>query len=235
MTNFYKNKKILITGGSRGLGLALAQHLSLEGANVAVVARNSERLATLEREFSISTIQGDIADKNSIHRIYGEAIATLGRIDILINNASSLGPTPLRLLIDTDCEDFTQAIETNLLGAFRLIKLVLPSMILRNEGIILNISSDAAVQNYPNWGAYSVSKSALNHLTQIFSAELIETEIKFLAVDPGDMNTELHLKAVPDADLTKLRSPGDSAQLLVNLLTKEHLTSKHIKLNRETL
>ncbi len=225
---YWKNIKILITGGTSGLGRALAKQLVAAGAAVAVLGRDKAKLLALKEEHpEIKIIQGDISVKEDIHRIYSEAIEKLGDIDVLFNNASSLGPVPLRLLIDTDCEDFSRALETNVMGAFRLTKLVLPSMILKRTGVVVNISSDAAIQNYPTWGAYSISKSALDHLTALFAAELEKTGVRFLAVDPGDMNTELHRTAVPDANPEGLFTPEDSAMRLLHLLETEKYSAAH--------
>lgn len=221
-------KNILITGGTAGLGRALALQFESFGANVAVVGRNPEKLAALKRERpSIKTIQGDVSDKNQIHRIFAEAIEAIGDPDTLINNASTLGPQRLSLLLDTDCEDLAHALETNLIAPFRLTKLVLPAMLLKVSGTVVNISSDAAIQNYSMWGAYSVSKSALGHLTRIFEAELEGQAVRFFTVDPGDMRTDLHLQAIPGADVTKLYDPADSAARLIRLLQSNETGAAH--------
>jgi NAD(P)-dependent dehydrogenase (short-subunit alcohol dehydrogenase family) len=223
-----QNKNVLITGGSAGLGRALALKLVNQGANVSVVARGARALEKLKAESPrIQTIRGDVTDKKDLHRIYSEALQHLGEVDLLINNASSLGPSSLRLLIDTDCEDLSLALATNLVAPFRLSKLVLSSMLIRQQGLIVNISSDAAIQNYPNWGAYSVSKSALDHLTRIFESELTGTGIRFLAIDPGDMKTALHLAAVPEADTTKLRNPEDSEERLIAIIESDDFSAAH--------
>lgn len=220
--------KIFITGGSAGLGRALALQLSARGALVTVLGRDRERLQELQAADSrIQIVQGDISRKDDIHRIHAEMISKMGDADILINNASSLGPVPLRWLIDTDCEDFAQALETNLIGPFRLTKLMLPSMLLKKSGLIINISSDAALQDYPAWGAYSVSKSALDHLTRIFQAELADSGVHFAAIDPGDMNTHLHRTALPEADLTALHAPQDSARLLIEYIENNEFSAQH--------
>ena len=224
---YWPGKHVLITGGTSGLGRALAVQLHNLGAHVVVVARHRPiEWDTLEGD-SISLITGDVSDKNAIHRIHAEALTllsarnsslnqdTVPQIDVLFNNASALGPTPLRLLLDTDCEDFAQVLETNLIGPFRIIKLVLPAMILSQSGVVVNISSDAAVSAYPRWGAYGSSKAALDHLTRILQEEIADTGVRCLALDPGDMDTPLHFAAVPDADRAKLNSPESSATLML--------------------
>jgi NAD(P)-dependent dehydrogenase (short-subunit alcohol dehydrogenase family) len=226
--NDWKQKKVLITGGTSGLGKALAKDLTNLGAQVAVIARHREGLARIQSELpSVHIIQGDISKQYETHRIYAESLEKLGGIDILVNNASTLGPTPLRLLLDLDCEDFANVLETNLIGPFRLSKLVVPSMILKHSGLIINISSDAAVQNYPTWGAYSISKSALDHMTRIFQAELEGTGVRFLAVDPGDMKTPMHFAAIPDANPANLHIPEDSSRLLIQLIESGKFTAEH--------
>src|SRR5690554_2163189 len=161
----------LITGASRGLGLGLARSLALEhGVHVALVAREPEALNAAVQAIQSAGgealgIVADLADKQAIHRIAGQAAAALGDIDVLVNNASSLGPTPLRPLLDSECEDFGAVLEANLLGPFRLSKAVLGAMVLRGRGVVVQISSDAAIEAYPEWGLYSVSKAGLDHLT----------------------------------------------------------------------
>jgi NAD(P)-dependent dehydrogenase (short-subunit alcohol dehydrogenase family) len=211
-----RNTPVLITGGSRGLGRALAKTLAEEGARVVLVARGTEELNQAVDEIRRNGgeaygIAADVGDKNSIYAIAGEAAALVGPIDILVQNASTLGPVPLRLLLDTDCEDLERALEVNLVGPFRLAKVIVGSMALRGRGIVISITSDAAVEAYGGWGAYSVTKAALDHLTRIFAAEVAETGVRFLSIDPGDMDTRMHADAVPDADPATLRQPRDVA------------------------
>lgn len=209
---YWNNKHVLITGGTAGLGKGLAKILTKLGAKVAVVGRNKTRLTTIKTEIpSIIPIQGDISNKEDIHKIIGETIGSFGEsIDVLINNASSLGLVPLQNLIDSPCEKFSEVLETNLLGPFRLIKAVLPGMILRESGLIVNITSDASINAYPTWGIYGVSKAALDHLTAIWSKEL--PKIAMISIDPGDMLTEMHLQADPDVDDYSLYDPDEVAQ-----------------------
>jgi NAD(P)-dependent dehydrogenase (short-subunit alcohol dehydrogenase family) len=146
----------------------------------------------------------------------------LGGLDVLINNASDLGPVPLAMLADTDCEDLEHALATNVLGPFRLTKALLGALASSaREGrgaVVLNISSDAAINAYPRWGAYGVSKAALHHLSRIWNEELASQGIAFLSLDPGDMDTPLHAAAVPDADPTELKRPEIAAVELVDAI-----------------
>jgi NAD(P)-dependent dehydrogenase (short-subunit alcohol dehydrogenase family) len=214
----------IITGASRGLGLGLARSLALDhGLRVALVARSPGALdaavaGILAAGGEAVGIAADLGDKRAIHRISGVAAAALGDIDMLVNNASSLGPTPLRPLLDSECEDFGAVLEANLLGPFRLTKAVLGAMVLRGRGRILNISSDAAVEAYPDWGLYGVSKAALDHLSRSFAAEVEGTGVRVFAVDPGEMDTQMHAAAIPDADRSSLSDPAEVAQALARLL-----------------
>ena len=218
-----KGKSVIITGGSRGLGRALGELLAEEGAKVILVARHKRDLDLVvegirSRGGIAFGVTADVGDKASIYPIVGQATALIGPVDILINNASVLGPVPLRLLPDTDCEDFEDVLQVNTLGPFRLMKAVLGSMVLRETGVILNISSDAAIEPYPTWGAYGASKAALDHLTRIAAAELSSTSVRVLSIDPGEMDTRMHADAIPDADRTELASPEFVASRITAML-----------------
>ncbi len=218
-----RNRTALITGASRGLGRALALELAGRGAAVVLIARSRGPLDEVAHEIRAAggtahVIAADIADKRAIHRIAGEAAAVVGAIDILIHNASTLGPTPLRLLLDTDCEELQAVLETNVIGPFRLSKVIAGNMVLRDDGIIVHISSDAAVAAYPTWGAYSVSKAALDHLGRILAAELADTAVQIINVDPGEMDTQMHANAIPEADRAALANPADVAARIAELI-----------------
>ena len=213
----------LITGASRGLGRALASRLAEAGSRVVLVARRPEPLHHTVAEIRAAGgtahgIAADLGDKDAIYPLAGQAAALVGPIDILINNASELGPTPLRLLGDTECEDLERVLAVNLLGPFRLTKVVAGSMALRQTGVVVNISSDAAVEAYPTWGAYSVSKAALDHLTRVWAAELNDQRVRFLAVDPGEMATQMHADAMPEADPAALSDPDDIARRILAMI-----------------
>jgi len=214
-----KGRNIVVTGGTSGVGRALVGQFIELGANVATVARNKDGLDQLKREHpQVIDIQGDVSQARDVYPIAGEVLSRLGDVEILVNSASYLGQSPLRLLMDTECEDFAKVFETNVLGPFRLTKALIPSMILRRSGLVVNISSDAAVSAYPTWGSYSVSKAALDHMTRIFAEELKGTNIHFLAVDPGDMNTPTHFAAIPEANPSELKDPKVAAIQLIELI-----------------
>ena len=148
----------------------------------------------------------------------GAAAALVGPVDVLVLNASTLGPVPLRELSETECEDFARVLEVNLLGPFRLAKAVLGSMVLRGQGVVVAISSDAAVSGYPGWGAYGVAKAGLDHLVRTWAAELAGTGVVFLSVDPGEMDTEMHAQAMPEADRSALARPASVAERIADLV-----------------
>ena len=167
-------------------------------------------------------IVGDVSRKEDIHVIALQILGRLGGLDVLINNASALGPTPLALLADTDCEDMERALAANLLGPFRLTKALLGALAASaREGrapIVVNVSSDAAVNAYPRWGAYGASKAALLQLSRIWKEELEPEGIGVLSLDPGDMDTPLHAAAVPEADRSLLKRPDAAARELINVI-----------------
>jgi NAD(P)-dependent dehydrogenase (short-subunit alcohol dehydrogenase family) len=214
--------RIAITGGTSGLGLALVEALTQRGAQVAFVARDARRVAAVARRHQALGVVGDVSDKHTIYPIATQITGALGGLDVLINNASSLGPVPLALLADTACEDLEQALATNVVGPFRLTKALLGALgaAAREHGraVVLNISSDAAGEPYPQWGAYGTSKAALRHMTRIWQAELGDAGIAFLSRDPGDMDTPLHALAVPDADRSALKSPAVAARELIDVI-----------------
>src|SRR5215211_454813 len=215
-TDPFAGLRVAITGGTSGLGLAFVRELSKRGARVAFVARTRERVEQVMRENpGVHGIVADVSDKNDIYPIAIQITGELGGLDVLINNASDLGPTPLRLLADTECEDLERALATNVLGPFRLTRALLGALAASaREGrgaVVLNVSSDAAVNAYPRWGAYGASKAALRHLSATWDAELAPDGVRFLSIDPGDMDTPLHAIAVPDADPATLKRPQDAA------------------------
>jgi NAD(P)-dependent dehydrogenase (short-subunit alcohol dehydrogenase family) len=217
-----KELRVAVTGGTSGLGLALVRRLIGRGTQVAFVARNAKAVAQIAYETGGYGIVGDVGRKEDIYPIALQITGNLGGLDVLINNASALGPTPLSLLADTECEELEQALTVNLLGPFRLTKALFGALATsaRNGrgAAVINISSDAAVNPYSGWGAYGASKAALRHLTAIWAEEARADGISFLSLDPGDMDTPLHALAVPDADPTTLKRPQDAAAEIVEAL-----------------
>jgi NAD(P)-dependent dehydrogenase (short-subunit alcohol dehydrogenase family) len=214
--------RIAITGGTSGLGRALVEHFHAQGAHVAFIARDAARVAALARELpGTHGIAGDVADKAQTHRLALQISAALDGLDVLVNNASRLGPEPLALLADTECEDLEAALATNLVGPFRLTKALLGSLAAAarageaqggRASVVVNIGSDAATTPYAGWGAYGASKAALVHLSHIWDDELDGEGVRVIAFDPGDMDTPMHALAVPDADPATLKRPCDAAR-----------------------
>jgi NAD(P)-dependent dehydrogenase (short-subunit alcohol dehydrogenase family) len=215
--------RIAITGGTSGLGLALVRRLVDAGAGVAFIARGRAGVERVCRERpNAHGIVGDVSQKDEIHPIAIQVLGALGGLDVLVNNASSLGPVPLALVADTECEDLERAFATNLVGPFRLTKALLGSLAAAaREGgapLVVNISSDAAVTPYAGWGAYGASKAALAHLSRIWDAELAAEGIRVVSIDPGDMDTPLHELAVPGADRASLKDPDQAAAEIVDVI-----------------
>jgi NAD(P)-dependent dehydrogenase (short-subunit alcohol dehydrogenase family) len=213
----------LVTGASRGLGAAVARRLAAEGMRVVCVARGEEELARVVADIrkaggEAHAIAADVGEKRAPHAIAGTAAALVGPIELLVQAASTLGHVPLRPLLDTDCEALEQALEVNLVGPFRLAKLLIAPMALGGHGLVVHVTSDAGVAAYPTWGAYGVSKAGLDHLGRILGAELEGTGVRVVTVDPGEMDTAMHADAIPDADRTTLLDPDVVAARIVRLV-----------------
>jgi len=142
-------------------------------------------------------------------------------VELLVNNASTLGVPSMRPLLDTDCESLEEAFRVNVLGPFRLTKIVAGAMAAHGRGVVVDITSDASREAYPAWGAYGVSKAALDHLGRIWGAELEGRGVRVVTVDPGEMDTAMHAEAIPDADRATLLSPETVAKRIVRLLRDE--------------
>ena len=217
----FAGARVAITGGTSGLGLALVRQLLNRGARVAFVARTRERVENVAQENSgAHGVVGDVSAKNDIYPIAVQITGELGGLDVLINNASDLGPTPLAMLSDTECEDLERAFATNVIGPFRLTKALMGALAASaREGrgsVVLNISSDAARNAYPGWGAYGASKAALHHMSCIWNEEHAADGVRFLSLDPGDMDTPMHTAAIPDADPATLKRPELAAKELAD-------------------
>jgi len=225
--------RVAITGGTSGLGFALVRRLLDHGAQVAFVARGRDGVERVRRELPRAHgIVGDVSRKEDIHPIAIQMLGALGGLDVLVNNASSLGPVPLAPLADTECEDLELALATNVVGPFRLTKALLGALAASaRDGrapLVVNISSDAAINAYPGWGAYGASKAALHHLSRIWNEELMAEGIRVISIDPGDMDTPLHALAVPDADRSQLKSPDTAAGELVALMAAHIRASQRV-------
>jgi NAD(P)-dependent dehydrogenase (short-subunit alcohol dehydrogenase family) len=221
-------KVCLITGASRGLGRALALEFARLGATLVINSRLSSKadLAETERELKtlgaqVLSIVADVSLRADVERLAGEALAHFGRVDVLINNASALGPTPMPYLIDTPIDDFELVMRTNMLGPFMLTRALVGQMIVRGSGSIINVSSDAGVVGYASWGAYGVSKAALDHLTRTWAAELEGTGVRANSVDPGDMDTRMKRASDPQGDSSDWARPETVTPVFVYLASDE--------------
>jgi NAD(P)-dependent dehydrogenase (short-subunit alcohol dehydrogenase family) len=231
---------VLITGGSRGLGAALGSELSRRGARVVLCARGGEELdavvgAIRAEGGEAHGLRADLGDAEAVYPLVGAATALVGPLDVLVHNASGLGALPLRELLETDCEDFGRVLELNLLGPFRLTKAVAGSMLLRGRGLVLGISSDAGVVGYPRWGAYGVSKAGLDQLLRTWAAELPGSGVRFLSVDPGEMDTRMHADAEPGADPATLARPAVVAARIADLIAAPEAWASGSRLLAATL
>jgi NAD(P)-dependent dehydrogenase (short-subunit alcohol dehydrogenase family) len=218
---FERGHAALITGASKGFGLAVARLLAQRGIALTITARNAYELEAAARELrehtSVEALPGDVRDLAHVHRLVERTRTRFGRIDLLINNASSIGRSPLPRLEHLPPTVFNELFEINVFAPLHLIQHALPA-IAASGGTIVNISSDAAVNAYPGWGGYGASKAALEHVSRTFAAELDGFGISIIVADPGNMNTELHQQAEPDEDLRGLPDAADVAPALLRLL-----------------
>jgi NAD(P)-dependent dehydrogenase (short-subunit alcohol dehydrogenase family) len=212
----------LITGASQGLGLEIARAYARQGLGLVLTARRGKPLEDAARELASTTqviaMPGDVADQDHAERLVATALEHFGRIDVLVNNASELGPSPMPALEELPTHEFERILQVNLVAPLKLIQLVLPGMRSRGEGLIVNVTSDAGVQAYPTWGGYGASKAGLEHLSRVLAAELDGTGVRVHVVDPGDMNTAMHRAAEPGVDLSHLPGPHLVAPAFVRLL-----------------
>lgn len=220
-----QSKVVMITGASKGLGKAIALACAREGAKLAVSARGKEALDELLAEIEalgteILAVAGDMSVSRDVERFVATTESHYGRIDVLINNASILGPSPMPYLLDYPEEDFAQVLHVNAIGPFLVTRRVLPGMLQRGCGSVINVTSSAGNVGYAGWGAYGISKFALEGLTETWADEVQETGVRVNMVDPGEMDTEMHALAVPDCDY-ELADPNDVAHAFVYLASDD--------------
>ncbi|HEY8684342.1 MAG TPA: SDR family oxidoreductase [Chloroflexota bacterium] len=217
-----KTQKVaLITGASRGLGLEIARVYAREGFCLIISARGEDALSAAARELALHTevlaIPGDVAIGSHASALVRDGLNRFGHIDVLVNNASELGPTPMPPLETFPLDGFRAVLEVNVLAPLRLAQLVLPEMKSRGYGVIINVTSDAAMEAYPGWGGYAASKAALEHISRTLTVELEGTGIAVFAIDPGDMDTQMHRDAEPGTDLSSLLTPDVPAPAFLRL------------------
>jgi NAD(P)-dependent dehydrogenase (short-subunit alcohol dehydrogenase family) len=202
----------IVTGASRGLGLALARALDERGWRLVLDARDGDALAEATAGLRGATsIPGDVADAGHRHALVE---AAGDGIDLLVNNASLLGPSPLPALADYPLDELRRVYEANVLAPLALVQLALPR--LREGGAILDVTSDAAVEPYEGWGGYGSSKAALEQLTAVLAAE--HPALRVYWVDPGDMRTKMHQDAFPGEDISDRPPPEESVPGLLALI-----------------
>src|SRR5690242_811400 len=211
----------LITGASQGLGLALAGALADQGWALVIDARRADRLeaaaSALAERTSVVSVPGDVAD--AAHRAQlVEAVTELGRLDLLVNNASTLGQSPLPALAAIDLDVLRRVYEVNVFAPLALTQPLL-ELLDASGGTIVNITSDAAVEAYEGWGGYGSSKAAFEQLSAVLAAE--QPRVRVLTVDPGDMRTEMHQDAFPGEDISDRPLPATVAPGLVALIQSD--------------
>lgn len=211
MTN--ETRTAVVTGASAGLGLALAERLAADGWHLILTARGEARLKEAADRLGARYLAGDLA-YDPEHRERLIALAD-GRIDLLVNNASTLGELPLPTLADADLSRLPEVFELNMRAPLHLVQLALPSLRERG-GAVVNITSDAATGPYATWGVYGASKAALDQLSNVLAAE--EPDVRVWAVDPGEMRTQMLADAVGEADAAEAGDPADAAAAIVRLV-----------------
>jgi NAD(P)-dependent dehydrogenase (short-subunit alcohol dehydrogenase family) len=208
----------MITGGSRGLGLALARALASRGWSLVIDARGAEALARAHAELEATTVRavpGDVGDESHRRRLIDQASA-LGGLDLLVNNASLLGPSPQPALERYPLDALEDVYRTNVFAPLRLLQLSLPLLRASRGGCIINVTSDAAVEGYEGWGGYGSSKAALEQVSNVLAAE--HADLRVYWVDPGDMNTQMQQEAFPGEDVSDRAPPEESVPGLLRLI-----------------
>ena len=217
--------RILQTTSPNNVVLAVAADLTRPGEVERVLEQVRTQLTAKQSSTEVLTITADLSKPEDIERVVATTLNKFdGRLDVLVNNASTIGASSMPYLLDYPLEDFRNVIDTNLIAPFLLIKKVLPAMS-NNGGSIINVTSDAGITGYPGWGAYGISKFGIEGMSQTWSAELAGSGVRLNWVDPGDMNTAMHRAAEPDADSSQWANPADVTEVFIYLASDE---SKHV-------
>lgn len=203
-----------VSGASRGLGLALTTELVRRGWSVVIDARHADELAAAVADLPVVSVPGDITDPLHRREIVNQ-VRALGALDLLINNASLLGPSPQPNLASYPLEVLRQVLEVNLIAPLAVLQELLPLMRIPG-GVVMNITSDAAVEGYAGWGGYGSSKAALEQLSRILAAE--HPDLRIYWVDPGDMNTRMQQEAFPNEDISDRPLPESSVPGILTLI-----------------
>ena len=214
------SRTALVTGASRGLGFAFATHLARTGWRLVIDARTSSDLSVAAKALqeladgTVIAINGDVSDPQHTAALVAAA-EDFGDLELLVNNASTLGPSPLPSLAEYPISALAQVYDVNVAAPLRLIQLALPAL-RRAQGTIVNVTSDAAIEAYVGWGGYGSSKAALEQLSSVLATE--EPEVRVLWVDPGDMNTRMQQEAFPGEDISDRPLPEERIPGLAVLL-----------------
>ena len=223
----------IVTGGSRGLGKAVARDLLRCGLHVIVDGRNPAALDEARQELralgSVIAIAGDVDDDAHVHALVAAAEA-LGRLDLLVNNASTLGEAPLPRIDELSRRTFRRLFDVNVFAPIHLAQHALPLLRRSVLATVVNVTSDAGLEAYPSWGGYGATKAALEHVSRVLAAELQGDTVRVLVADPGDMDTQMHRDAIPDADPSKLRQPADSARALLQAIASMKSPFERVRL-----
>ena len=206
----------VVTGGSAGLGLALTRGLVARGWSVVVDARGADALRDAHAGTDVVTVAGDVTDPRHRESL-AAAVERLGRLDLLVNNASHLGPSPQPPLADYPLDELRRVYEVDVFAPIALTQLLLPHLT-ASRGVLIDISSDAAVEPYEGWGGYGSAKAALDHATRILAAE--HPELAVYAVDPGDLRTAMHQAAFPGEDISDRPEPGTVVPAFLDLIDR---------------
>jgi NAD(P)-dependent dehydrogenase (short-subunit alcohol dehydrogenase family) len=228
MTSEFLTRPVaLITGASAGLGLALAHGLADRGWALIIDARGADALKNaadaLAGRTDVVPLAGDVTDPE--HRAdLVDAVGELGRLDLLVNNASYLGPSPLQPLAGADLEELRRVYEVDVIAPIALTQALIPELTAA-AGIVLNISSDAAVEAYEGWGGYGSAKAALDHASAVLAAE--QPGLAVYAVDPGDLRTAMHQAAFPGEDISDRPEPASVVPAFLQLLDSRPTSGRY--------
>ncbi len=215
----------LVTGASRGLGLALTRALAARGWTLIVDARRGSALRdVLEGTSGVTIVPGDVSDPQHREQLAGHVRRRQGGLDLLVNNASSLGPSPLPGLDVYPLDHLDCVLDVNVVAPLALTQLVLPDLV-RANGVIVNVTSDAAVEAYPGWGGYGASKAALDQISAVLAKEYPELHV--YAFDPGDMRTQMHQDAFPGEDISDRPEPETVVPALLHLVDSKPPSARY--------
>ncbi|WP_280276272.1 SDR family NAD(P)-dependent oxidoreductase [Nocardia wallacei] len=217
-------KTALVTGASAGLGRATALALAARGWDLVLTARRLDPLVRVRDATGAIAIAGDVADPAHRARL-ATVLGELDRLDLVVNNASALGPSPMPRLADYPLAEFATVLHTNVVAPLAILQSALPRLH-ATDGIVVDISSDAAVNAYPGWGGYGASKAALDHLTAIVAAE--HPDLHVYSFDPGDMRTAMHQAAFPGEDISDRPEPDTVVPALLHLIDTRPPSGRYV-------